>query len=212
MQYITYFRVSTRKQDLGIDAQKAMVQSFLKPEDVVIASYEEKETGTNKKIREKLKKALQHCQDTGSVLLIAKLDRLARNVAFISNLMESGVEFKALDLPEANKLTIHIFAAMAEHEASLISDRTKAALAVKKSQGVKLGKLENLTDEGRKKGAEAMRIKKELNENNRRAKSFCKLLREKGHTLQQIADELNNNGFKTARSKQFKAMQVSRLL
>jgi DNA invertase Pin-like site-specific DNA recombinase len=75
----------------------------------------------------------------GAKLIIAKLDRLARNMAFISNLMESGVEFEAVDFPQANRLTIHIMAAMAEHEAKMISERTKAALAAAKRRGVKLG-------------------------------------------------------------------------
>ena len=128
MNYITYFRVSTKKQDLGLDAQQTIVNRFLKPDDNVLLTYSEKETGTKKRIQNELLKAIEKCKETGAILLIAKLDRLARNVSFISALMDSNVEFKALDMPHANKLTIHIFAAIAEHEAELISQRTKAAI------------------------------------------------------------------------------------
>src|SRR5712672_2197061 len=89
--------------------------------------------------RPKLEEALQLCRVHGAKLIIAKLDRLARNVAFVSNLMKSGVEFEAVDFPQANRLTVHILAAVAEHEAKVISERTKAALAAAKRRGVKLG-------------------------------------------------------------------------
>ena len=89
-----------------------------------------------------LAEALKLCRLHGATLIIAKLDRLARNVAFISNLMESGVEFHAVDFPQANRLTVHILAAVAEHEAKMISERTKAALAAAKRRDVKLGVIE----------------------------------------------------------------------
>ena len=89
--------------------------------------------------RPKLAEALRLCRVHGAKLIIAKLDRLARNVAFISNLMEAGVDFEAVDFPQANRLTLHIMAAVAEHEAKMISERTKAALAAAKARGVKLG-------------------------------------------------------------------------
>ncbi len=79
------------------------------------------------------------CRQKRAVLVIAKLDRLARSVAFISNLMESGVEFMAVDMPQANRLTLHILAAVAEHEREMISQRTRAALAAAKAQGTRLG-------------------------------------------------------------------------
>jgi DNA invertase Pin-like site-specific DNA recombinase len=93
--------------------------------------------------RPELAKALSACRRMGATLVIAKLDRLARNVAFISNLMESGVEFTAVDFPNANRLTIHILAAVAEHEREMISQRTKAALAVAKGRGKVLGGARN---------------------------------------------------------------------
>lgn len=212
MQYITYYRTSTRKQDLGIEAQKSMVSNYLKPSDSVIASYQEQETGTSKKMREELTKALDHCRESGSVLLIAKLDRLARSVYFISNLMESGVEFKALDLPQANKMTIHIFAALAEHEAELISQRTKAALGELKKKGVQLGNSKNFTNEGRAKGAK-LRSKKAKNSPRRRqCKAYAEVLREQGYNFTKIAEKMNQNGYTTSKGKQYHPVQVQRLL
>src|SRR5690606_13668886 len=135
----TYFRVSTKDQDLGLDAQKRMVTNFLNEGDEVIARFSEKETGTRKKVRIELAKAIELALKKDATLLIAKLDRLSRNVYFVSKLMESGVKFKCLDLPEADPFTIHIFAALAEKEARDISQRTKAALNELKEKGVKLG-------------------------------------------------------------------------
>jgi DNA invertase Pin-like site-specific DNA recombinase len=111
--------------------------------------------------RPKLAEAIKACRLRGAKLVIAKLDRLARNVAFISNLMESGVEFEAVDFPQANRLTIHIMAAMAEHEAKMISDRTKAALAAAKRRGVKLGgdRGARLTAQARAAGRAALQAK-----------------------------------------------------
>jgi DNA invertase Pin-like site-specific DNA recombinase len=112
-------------------------------------------------LRPKLAEAIKACRLRGAKLIIAKLDRLARNVAFISNLMESGVEFEAVDFPQANWLTIHIMAAMAEHEAKMISDRTKAALAAAKRRGVKLGgdRGARLTAQARAAGRAALQAK-----------------------------------------------------
>jgi DNA invertase Pin-like site-specific DNA recombinase len=212
MKYITYFRVSTKKQDLGLDAQQTIINNYLKDSDEVVASYSEKETGTKKRVQQELLKAIDKCKETGSTLLIAKLDRLARNVSFISTLMDSNVEFKALDMPHANKLTIHIFAAIAEHEAELISQRTKAALQELKKKGVQLGKPENFNQSGRDKGVRTNRTKAVNNPNNRKAKAYIDSLILQGLNYSQIAVQLNNNGFTTSRGKQFQAVQVQRLI
>lgn len=211
MQYITYYRVSTKKQDLGLEAQQTIISNYLKSDDEVLASYSEKETGTKKRVQLELDKAIEHCKRTGCTLLIAKLDRLARNVSFISTLMDSNVDFKALDMPHANKLTIHIFAAIAEHEAELISQRTKAALQELKKKGVQLGKPENFNQTGRDKGVRTNKAKASTNENNRKAKAYIKSLLVQGLNYSQIAKELNTNGFKTSRGKRFQAIQVQRL-
>lgn len=140
--YVAYCRVSTDKQGrsgLGLEAQQAAIQSHLRPGDTLLQPpYVEVESG-KRADRPQLQAAIERCRRTGATLLIAKLDRLARNVAFISNLMEGGVEFEAVDFPKANRLTVHILAAVAEHEAKMISERTKAALAAAKRRGTKLG-------------------------------------------------------------------------
>ena len=212
MQYITYYRVSTKKQDLGLEAQQTIISNFLKSDDEVLASYSEKETGTKKRVQLELLKAIEKCKETASTLLIAKLDRLARNISFISTLMDSNVEFKALDMPHANKLTIHIFAAIAEHEAELISQRTKAALQELKKKGVQLGKPKNFNQTGRDKGVQTNKSKAFNNINNRKAKAYIKSLLLQGLNHSQIAKELNSNGFTTSRGKQFQAVQVQRLV
>ena len=148
-------------------------------------------------------------QSRYAALVIAKLDRLARNVAFVSALLESGVKFVCCDMPTANELTIHIYSAIAQDEAKRMSTRTKDALAIKKMQGYKLGKPENLTQEARLKGANTMRTKANENTNNQRARAFLSLL---SGTLQFKALQLNENGFRTAKNKEFTPMQVKRLL
>jgi DNA invertase Pin-like site-specific DNA recombinase len=139
--YIAYFRVSTDRQGksgLGLDAQKQAVRDFLAGRGELLEAFTEVES-TRKHDRPQLAAALDACRKHKAVLIIAKLDQLARNVFFISGLMESGVEFIAVDMPEANRLTLHILAAVAEHEREMISQRTKAALQAAKARGTKLG-------------------------------------------------------------------------
>lgn len=216
MNYIAYYRVSTNEQSLGLKAQETTVRRYIKNDDTITATFIEKETGTRKRFRPILNKAIEECKRTNSTLLIAKLDRLARNVAFVSTLMDSGVEFKALDMPHANRLTIHIFAAIAEHEAEIISQRTKAGLAEKKKElaliGKKLGTPSNLTDEARRRSIAVKKENARNNLNNQRAKAYALNLRRDGMKLKQIADSLNDNSFRTARGKEFHPIQVSRLL
>ncbi len=142
MKIISYFRVSTKKQGrsgLGLEAQKAAVVSFVRQHDAtVLAEYKEIESGKKAK-RPKLTEAIGHAKLAKATVVVAKLDRLARNVAFTSALMESGVDFVACDNPHANRLTIHILAAVAEEEGMRISQRTKDALTSARRRGVKLG-------------------------------------------------------------------------
>ncbi|MBF0611890.1 MAG: recombinase family protein [Magnetococcales bacterium] len=139
---VAYYRVSTERQGksgLGLDAQRQAVSSFLQTSDMqLINEFVEVESG-KKADRPELMKALELCRRKKAILIIAKLDRLSRNVAFISGLMESSVDFVAVDMPHANRLTIHILAAVAEHEREMISMRTKASLAAAKARGKKLG-------------------------------------------------------------------------
>lgn len=141
-EFVAYYRVSTQRQGrsgLGLDAQREAVRTYLNGGAWTLrAEVVEVESG-KRADRPQLAEALRLCRRHRATLIIAKLDRLARNVAFVSALMESGVEFTAVDFPQANRLTVHILAAVAEHEAAMISARTKAALAQAKLRGVKLG-------------------------------------------------------------------------
>jgi DNA invertase Pin-like site-specific DNA recombinase len=139
--FVAYYRVSTDRQGasgLGLDAQRQAVARHVAG-DHLAAEFTEIESGRRDTNRPELHAALAECRKRRAVLLIARLDRLARNVAFIANLMESGVDFVAVDMPTANRLTIHILAAVAEHEREMISARTKAALAQAKARGTRLG-------------------------------------------------------------------------
>ncbi|GEP59651.1 recombinase family protein [Reyranella soli] len=140
--FVAYLRVSTVRQGesgLGLEAQRAAVEAFARQHGgAIVASYIEVETG-KRSDRPELAKALCEARKAKATLLIAKLDRLARNVAFIANLMDAGVEFVACDQPFASRLTLHILAAVAEDEARRISERTKAALQAAKARGRKLG-------------------------------------------------------------------------
>ena len=143
-QYIAYYRVSTTRQGesgLGLEAQQQAVKQYLNGGDwSILAEFTEVESGKRSSNRPKLAEAIALCKRLQATLVIAKLDRLARNVHFISGLMESGVEFIATDNPNANRLMLHMLSAFAEHEATLISKRTKDALAAAKARGVRLGK------------------------------------------------------------------------
>src|SRR5579863_178516 len=142
MKIIAYYRVSTKRQGrsgLGLDGQRAAVEAFAKRNGgKIVASYTEVESG-KRSDRPELAKALGHARLAKATLVVAKLDRLARNVAFLSALMEAGVDFVACDNEHANRLTIHILAAVAESEARAISDRTTAALKAAKKRGIALG-------------------------------------------------------------------------
>jgi len=152
---VIYLRVSTKKQGIdgnGIAAQRQACLDHLNGGSWHLAgTYIEQESG-GRNNRPELERALAQCAKEGATLVVAKLDRLARNVAFVSRLMESGIDFVAADQPFANKLTIHIMVAMAEHEREMVSQRTRAALAVVKQRGVKLGNpdMQALASAGRK--------------------------------------------------------------
>jgi len=144
--FVAYYRVSTQRQGasgLGIEAQQQVVQRFLAERDrTAIDEFFETETGKGANALEKrpqLRLALERCKRAGATLLIAKLDRLARNVHFVSGLIETGVDFVAADMPHANKVMIQMHAVMSEWERDQISERTRGALAAAKLRGVKLG-------------------------------------------------------------------------
>ena len=211
---IAYFRVSTQRQaasGLGLEAQRETVCAYAKAAGLnVMAEFVEAETGTGKKARPKLADALREAKSRGAVLLIAKIDRLARCVRFVAELMDAGVDFVAVDMPDANRLTVHIIAALAEHEARLISVRTKDALGAAKRRGVRLGTPENLTRAAQIKGATAMKAK--ALQENRQAAALAQLLAKDGHSLREIARRLNEAGYSTRTSKPWGPVQVSRML
>ncbi|MEE1897442.1 recombinase family protein [Flavobacterium rakeshii] len=206
-KYIAYYRVSRKEQEvsgLGLAAQQTAVKKYVVSQDGnILKEYTEVETGTNKRNRVEIYKAIEMAKIHNAVLVIAKLDRLARNVSFVSSLMEAGIEFIAVDMPTANQFTIHIFAALAEMEAKLISTRTKQALAELKRKGKQLGNPNNLTATARTKGTQRIRENAKNNDRNRQAQSVIITCKDKGMTYRQIAQHLNDLNFKTRYGKKF---------
>jgi DNA invertase Pin-like site-specific DNA recombinase len=218
---VGYMRVSTKGQGesgLGLDAQRSALESYARQAGAtLIVVYVEVESGKLAG-RPELAKALAHARRSKATLVVAKLDRLARNVAFLSALMEGKVPFVACDNPHANRLTIHILAAVAEAEAEAISDRTKRALAAYKARGGRLGgqlpQCRNLTPDAQRKGAERAALARSRNA----AEAYADLLptvaelRAKGLSLQAVAQELNRQGHTTRRGKPWNPVQVARVL
>jgi DNA invertase Pin-like site-specific DNA recombinase len=214
-RYVAYYRVSTPRQGksgLGLDAQRKAVKDRLCVGGELLSEYVEIESG-KRNDRPRLADALAACRLHRATLIIAKLDRLARNVAFVSNLMEAEVAFEATDFPQANRLTIHILAAVAEHEAQMISDRTRAALAVAKARGVTLGgwrgRAGTCNDLAR---ARATRTEKAV----RRASDLSNTIQEIRHngaqSLCAVAAGLNERGITAPRGGVWRAAQVRRVL
>ena len=213
--YIAYLRQSTQKQaesGLGIEAQQAAINGFLKPGDTVLATLIETESGRSDS-RPQLATALRQCRQRKATLLIARLDRLSRRVSFLSRLMDSDVPFVACDNPSATRFTLHILAAVAEHEQAMISQRTKAALQAAKARGVVLGGWRGnvMTEDVRKLGRAA---------NEARARDTAlgmadvvHDLRAQGHnTLRALADALNSQGYNAPRGGTWHAATVHNLL
>lgn len=214
--YVAYYRVSTRRQGssgLGLEAQRKAVADHLRSRDHVIAEYTEVESG-KRKDRPALLEAIERARLTGAKLIVAKLDRLARNLHFITTLMETKVPFVAADLPDANNLTVHILAAVAEAEALTISQRTKVALAAAKARGRKLG------NDGSNLRNQALGLERSLEARqtgaNERAASVHRVIVEaqaKGATsLAQIAAYLNSRSIKAARGGEWTATGVKRVM
>lgn len=213
-KFVSYYRVSTQKQGnsgLGLEAQKSTIQNYLKGTEP-IAEFTDIESGTKKgNDRQGLKDAISYCKIHNAKLIIAKLDRLSRNVSFIAQLMESDIEFVICDQPQATRFTIHIFAALGEQEARFISERTKSALAEAKKRGQKLGSPQNLTDKSRANSLEVRKQNAISNENSRKAGALIVSLRQSGKSFYQITKEINDLGFKTRNNKAFHQAQVKTL-
>ena len=217
-RYIAYYRVSTKRQGksgLGLEAQKNAVADYLNGGRwTLLDEVTEVESGTRSD-RPGLAKALALCRLHKATLLVAKMDRLSRNLHFLSGLMESGVDFIACDLPAANRLTIHVLAAVAEAEAEAISARTKAALAAAKARGVKLGGdrgniasacRNGASASARARGAEARRRAADLLPVIEAIKAVGAV------SLRDIAAALNERSIPTARGGEWSAVQVRRVL
>ena len=213
-RYTPYYRVSTQKQGasgLGVDAQRAAVRTFVPDPAQLGTEFVEIESG-KKNQRPQLLAAIAEARRVGATLLIAKLDRLSRNAGFIFALRDSGVDFVCCDMPDANTLTVGLFAVIAQHERETISKRTKEALAAKKARGAKLGNPINFTLAVIAQGRAVMQTNARDHQANRQAARLGGLLRAQGQTLWQIAAELNQAGYRTRRGNQFHATTVQRLL
>lgn len=202
--FVAYYRVSTDRQGasgLGLEAQRVAVARFIGSASL-LSEFQEIESGKKHSNRPALAAALEECRRRRATLVIAKLDRLARNVHFISGLMESHVDFVAVDMPQANRLTIHIMAAFAEHEREMISQRTKAGLAVLKSRGVRLGN---------PRWQESIRRARQAKDPITPAPQLIAIMRQRrdqGETLRKIAAHLNGLGLRTPRGSQWYAGTV----
>jgi DNA invertase Pin-like site-specific DNA recombinase len=209
--YFAYYRVSTKQQGasgLGLEAQQAAVVSFLKGVQPQ-GEYIEVESG-KKNQRPQLLAALAAARAAGGVLLIAKLDRLSRNASFIFTLRDSGVDFVCCDMPDANTLTVGLFAVLAQHERETISKRTKDALAAKKSRGAVLGTPANLTA-ARDQSLLVRRAHLQQHSGLRQTAAFIASRRAQGVSFRQLAGELNALGFTAPRGGAFNQKQVQRL-
>ena len=220
MNLIAYRRVSTARQGasgLGLEGQEAAVREYARAANgTLLRAYTEVETG-KRADRPELAKALSDCKRSRAVLVIAKLDRLARNVHFLSGLMEAGVEFVCCDMPSANRLTLHIMAAVAEDEAKRISERTKAGLAAYKARGGVLGAAR--PGAYRLKGGAnpkaAQRAGEVATEKARAAYEdlapVIAGMQADGLSLRAIAGRLNAKGHTTRRGKPWNQVQVRRV-
>ncbi len=216
--YVSYARVSTERQGrsgLGLEAQRMAVTEYLKAaKGKLVAQYTEIETG-RRRDRPQLQAALELCRRSRAVLVIAKLDRLARNVAFVSSLLESRVRFVAVDMPEADPAFLQMAAVFAEYEARKVSERTKAALAAAKARGALLGWADPARQQDQReaahKGAAAIRGRAALFAANTRP--VIEAIRRSGITsLSGIAAALNSRGIHTQLGGQWYPTTVRNVL
>lgn len=212
-RFVSYLRVSTARQGrsgLGLDAQREAVNTYLNGGSwTVLASFVEVESG-RKSDRPELAKAMDLCRLTGAVLVIAKLDRLARDAHFLLGLQKAGVEFVACDMPTANRLTIGIMALVAEEESRAISARTTAALAAAKARGTTLGGWRGGPKVDGALGAAAQRERADAF-----AKGVAPIVRQmqgEGLSLRQAASRLTEKGIRTPRDGAWTAAAVRNVL
>ena len=215
-KYVAYLRVSTQKQGysgLGLEAQREIIHNYLH-DTIPISEYVEVESG-RKSDRPKLKEALSQCRKEGAILIVAKLDRLARSVSFLSSLLESDVEIVFCDFPQANKMVLHIISAISQYEAELTAARTKAALQAKKARGFRLGNPEHLLDkheEAIQNSIKTCKAKADSNPNNKRAIALLRTLVKEERTYQEMAEILNREGFVSSHGCSFTKSTVYKLI
>lgn len=221
-RYVAYYRVSTEGQGdsgLGLEAQRRKVREHINGNGAeIVAEYQEVESGTAEE-RPQLERALQEAEALRATLVVAKLDRLARNAGLLHRLKDSDVGIEFANMPHANGFTVNILAAVAEHEAEMISERTREALQAAKDRGEKLGaerpECRNLSQEDREKGA-AVAAEKRQERADRRAEVLAPIvedLRAEGATsLRALARGLEERGVPTARGGEWHAATVSNLL
>ena len=217
-RFVAYYRVSTVRQGnsgLGLESQQESVRQYLNGGRwKMVSEYIEVESG-RKVDRPKLAEALVTCRLHGATLVVAKLDRLARDAHFLLGLKDAGIEFVCVDMPSANRLTVGIMAMVAEEEARMISARTKTALAAAKRRGTKLGKPENLTIEAQLKGTSASIDRRRALATRWRSDVgpiVRKLIDEGGRSLREVAIELNKLAMPARRGGAWTATQVWRVL
>jgi DNA invertase Pin-like site-specific DNA recombinase len=211
-KFVAYFRVSTDRQGksgLGLEAQRQAVMDYLNGGRwALVGEFTEIESG-KRNDRPQLAAALAACKKLKAKLIVAKFDRLGRNLAFIATLMESGVEFVAVDNPHANKLTVHILAAVAQHEREMISERTKAALQAAKRRGQRLGN-PNLS-EAAKRGVVALKANARRFAANVRP-VIDEIIAGGATSHNAIAAMLNQRNVRTARGGTWTHVQVGAIL
>ena len=215
-RYVTYYRVSTERQGrsgLGLEAQKAAVSEFLRTTDGTLhAAFVEVQSGKDND-RPKLAEALKVCKLSRSTLLIAKLDRLSRNAAFLLTLQNAGVRFVACDMPDMNETVVGIMAVIAQSERKAISSRTKAALAAAKARGVRLGNPDLQPGSKATAKAASKAAQKAAKERAEDLRDVLDDARSKGcSTLQSVADHMNTLDYTTPRGGRWAPSSVSRLL
>lgn len=208
MNYALYMRVSTEKQGrsgLGLIGQKnAFIGAGISGKEFI-----EVKSGRGK-YRPVLAEAIEYCKATDATLVVAKLDRLARDVVFLFQIRSAGIKIKALDVPELNTLTIGIFATMAQYEHEIMCARQKSAMDAKLARDGQW-RISQLSDEARMRGAQTRRQNAALNDNNRRAVGFIKLALQQNYSYNQIAIKLHDAGYLTSQGCRFTAVQVRRL-
>ena len=216
-KFVSYLRVSTARQGrsgLGLEAQRKAVADYLNGGAWdLTGEFVEVESGKLDG-RPQLEAALAMCELTGATLVVAKLDRLSRNVAFLAALQDSGARFVAADMPEANELTIHIMAAVAQAERKATSKRTKEALAAAKARGTKLGGNRGNLDDLRKGPAVSAVVRSKASADRAaKVRRQIEVLQTEGVvTLRAISDRLNAAGITTPRGGQWGPSQVKRVL